>query len=154
MKIMNEIQFILYSLPDEEGKVQVVIRDETMWATQKAMAQLFGVGVPAISKHLSNIYTEGELDKETTLSKMEIVVKRGFRGEVPEEVDFYNLDAIIAVPYRTRKCLLHGAVRCQCERVPDLPSLCLVAGQRNNLSPASRRKGGRGIPSLQPNPTD
>lgn len=97
---MNEIQFILYSLPNEEGKVQVVIKDETMWATQKAMAQLFGVGVPAISKHLSNIYTEGELDKETTLSKMEIVVNRGFRGEVPEEVDFYSLDAIIAVGYR------------------------------------------------------
>lgn len=48
----NEIQFLLYSLPDEERKVQVVIKDETIWCTQKAMAQLFGVGVPAISKHL------------------------------------------------------------------------------------------------------
>ena len=97
---MNEIQFILYSMPDGDGKVQVVIKDETLWCTQKAMAQLFGVGVPAISKHLSNIYAEGELDKDTTFSKMEIVVNRGFRGAVPEEVDFYSLDAIIAVGYR------------------------------------------------------
>lgn len=96
----NEIQFILYNMPDDEGKVQVVIKDETLWCTQKAMAQLFGVGVPAISKHLSHIFEEEELDKDATLSKMEIVVNRGFRGEVPEEVEFYNLDAIIAVGYR------------------------------------------------------
>ena len=96
----NEIQFILYQLPDEEGKVQVVIKDETIWATQKAMAQLFGVGVPAISKHLTHIFDEGELEKDTTVSKMEIVVNRGFRGEVSEQVEFYSLDAIIAVGYR------------------------------------------------------
>ena len=96
----NEIQFLLYSLPDEEGKVQVVIKDETLWCTQKAMAQLFGVGVPAISKHLGHIFEEGELDRTTTVSKMEIVVNRGFRGSVNEEVEFYSLDAIIAVGYR------------------------------------------------------
>ena len=96
----KEIQFLLYSLPDEEGKVQVVIKDETLWCTQKAMAQLFGVGVPAISKHLRHIFEEGELDRTTTVSKMEIVVNRGFRGSVNEEVEFYSLDAIIAVGYR------------------------------------------------------
>lgn len=96
----KEIQFLLYSLPDEEGKVQVVIKDETLWCTQKAMAQLFGVGVPAISKHLGHIFEEGELDRTTTVSKMEIVVNRGFRGSVNEEVEFYGLDAIIAVGYR------------------------------------------------------
>ena len=96
----KEIQFLLYSLPDEEGKVQVVIKDETLWCTQKAMAQLFGVGVPAISKHLKNIFEEGELDRTTTVSKMEIVVNRGFRGSVNEEVEFYSLGAIIAVGYR------------------------------------------------------
>ena len=96
----KEIQFMLYNLPDEEGKVQVVIKDETLWCTQKAMAQLFGVGVPAISKHLGHIFEEGELDKTTTVSKMEIVVNRGFRGIVNEEVEFYSLDAIIAVGYR------------------------------------------------------
>lgn len=96
----KEIQFLLYSLPDEEGKVQVVIKDETLWCSQKAMAQLFGVGVPAISKHLGHIFEEGELDRTTTVSKMEIVVNRGFRGSVNEEVEFYSLDAIIAVGYR------------------------------------------------------
>ena len=96
----KEIQFLLYHLPDEEGKVQVVIQDETLWCTQKAMAQLFGVGVPAISKHLGHIFEEGELDRTATVSKMEIVVNRGFRGSVNEEVEFYSLDAIIAVGYR------------------------------------------------------
>ena len=96
----NEIQFILYNLPDNEGSVQGVVRDETIWLTQKAMAQLFGVNVPAISKHLQNIYDSGELHKDATISKMEIVVNRGFRGEVKENVDFYNLDAIISVGYR------------------------------------------------------
>ena len=77
----NEIQFILYQLPDDDGKVQVVIKNETIWATQKALAQLFGVGIPAISKHLKNIFDSGELDKDATISKMESVVNRGFRGE-------------------------------------------------------------------------
>ncbi len=96
----NEIQFLLYNMPDADGKVQVVIRGETLWCTQKAMAQLFGVGVPAISKHLKNIFTEGELNPDTTISKMETVVNRGIRGEVQELIDFYSLDAIIAVGYR------------------------------------------------------
>lgn len=97
---MEELNYIQYTLPENTGTVQVVLKDETIWCTQKAMAQLFNVGVPAISKHLNNIFEEGELDKDTTLSKMETVVNRGFRGEVPDEVDFYNLDAIIAVGYR------------------------------------------------------
>lgn len=96
----NEIQYLLYSMPDADGKVQVVIKDETLWCTQKAMAQLFGVGVPAISKHLKNIFTEEELNPDTTISKMETVVNRGIRGEVQELIDFYSLDAIIAVGYR------------------------------------------------------
>lgn len=96
----NEIQYLLYSMPDADGKVQVVIKDETLWCTQKAMAQLFGVGVPAISKHLKNIFTDGELNPDTTISKMETVVNRGIRGEVNELIDFYSLDAIIAVGYR------------------------------------------------------
>ena len=96
----NESQYLLYSMPDADGKVQVVIKGETLWCTQKAMAQLFGVGVPAISKHLKNIFTEGELNPDTTISKMETVVNRGIRGEVQELIDFYSLDAIIAVGYR------------------------------------------------------
>ena len=96
----NEIQFLLYSLPDEEGKVQVVIKDETIWCTQKAMAQLFGVDKSGISRHISNIFKEGELQQNTTVAKIATVVNRGIRGEVEELVDFYNLDMIIAVGYR------------------------------------------------------
>ena len=96
----NEIQFLLYSLPDEDGKVQVVIKDETIWCTQKAMAQLFGVDKSGISRHISNIFKEGELQQDTTVAKIATVVNRGIRGEVEELVDFYNLDMIIAVGYR------------------------------------------------------
>ena len=96
----NEIQFLLYSLPNEEGKVQVVIKDETIWCTQKAMAQLFGVDKSGISRHISNIFKEGELQQDTTVAKIATVVNRGIRGEVEELVDFYNLDMIIAVGYR------------------------------------------------------
>lgn len=96
----NEIQFLLYSLPDEEGKVQVVIKDETIWCKQKAMAQLFGVDKSGISRHISNIFKEGELQQDTTVAKIATVVNRGIRGEVEELVDFYNLDMIIAVGYR------------------------------------------------------
>jgi len=96
----REVQFLLYNMPEDSGKVQVVIKDETIWCTQKAMAQLFGVGVPAVSKHLKNIFEDGELSPEKTISKMETVINRGRRGEVSEQIDFYNLDAIIAVGYR------------------------------------------------------
>lgn len=96
----TDIQFQFYNLPEGDERVQVVVRDETLWMTQKAMAMLFGVGKSAISKHLANIYDSGELQKETTVSKMETVVDRGFRGQVEEEVSYYNLDAIIAVGYR------------------------------------------------------
>ena len=96
----NDIAFILYNTPEYSEKVQVVVREETFWMTQKAMSELFGVQVPAISKHLKNIFESGELQESTTVSKMEIVVNRGFRGEVTEETTFYNLDAIISVGYR------------------------------------------------------
>lgn len=95
----NNIQFLLYSMPDDKGKIQVVVKDETLWCTQRAMAELFGVGVPAISKHLNNIYEDKELQKEATVSKMEIVQVEGTR-EVKRTSEFYNLDAIIAVGYR------------------------------------------------------
>lgn len=96
----KDIAFILYNTPEHSEKVQVVVREETLWMTQKAMSELFGVQVPAISKHLKNIFESGELQESTTVSKMEIVVNRGFRGEVTEETLFYNLDAIISVGYR------------------------------------------------------
>ena len=101
MTIMpNEIQFILYNLPEEEGRVQVVIKDETIWCTQKAMSRLFGVDKSGISRHISNIFKDGELQQDATVAKIATVVNRGIRGEVEESVDFYNLDMIISVGYR------------------------------------------------------
>lgn len=83
-------------MPEADGKVQVVIRDETLWCTQKAMAQLFGVGVPAISKHLKNIFEEGELSADSVISKMETTATDGKQYTT----SFYSLDSIIAVGYR------------------------------------------------------
>ena len=83
-------------MPEDRGKVQVVIKDETIWCTQKAMAQLFGVGVPAISKHLKNIFEEGELTADSVISKMETTAT----DAKTYETSYYSLDAIIAVGYR------------------------------------------------------
>ena len=83
-------------MPEDSGKVQVVIKDETIWCTQKAMAQLFGVGVPAVSKHLKNIFEEGELMADSVISKMETTAT----DDKTYETSYYSLDAIIAVGYR------------------------------------------------------
>ena len=91
--------FFLYSLPNNEGEVSALIKDDTIWLTQKSMAHLFGVNLPAISKHLKNIFEEGELEINSTVSKMEILQNEGGR-EVKRSIDFYNLDAIISVGYR------------------------------------------------------
>ena len=92
-------EFLIFQIEGKENGVQVVYRDESVWCTQKAMAQLFDVGVPAISKHLNNIFAEGELRPASTVSKMEIVQVEGDR-EIKRQLDFYNLDAIISVGYR------------------------------------------------------
>lgn len=93
---MNEIQFLMY---DSDEKVEVLVQDETIWATQKTISQLFDVGIPAISKHLKNIFESGELDEKRTVSKMEIVQNEGGRN-VKRETAFYNLDLIISIGYR------------------------------------------------------
>ena len=95
----NELQFVLYSIDQEDIKVKVAIKDETIWVTQRGMAELFDVNVSAVSKHLANIYAEGELSQTATVSKMEIVQTEGTR-QVTRLIDFYNLDAIISVGYR------------------------------------------------------
>ena len=95
----NEFQFLLYRAEDQDVAVSAVIKDESIWLTQKGMAELFGVEPPAISKHLTNIYEEGELVRERTVSKMEIVQTEGSRT-VTRSTQFYNLDAIISVGYR------------------------------------------------------
>ena len=95
----REFQFLMYQSVDEDISVNAVIHDETIWLTQKSMAKLFDVDVPAISKHLSNIYGDGELTQDSTVSKMEIVQQEGNR-QVKRTQNFYNLDAIISVGYR------------------------------------------------------
>ena len=95
----KELFFLIYNTPDEDVSIHAVVKDETIWLTQKAMAELFDVEVPAISKHLTNIFTEGELQPEATVSKMEIVQTEGSRN-VKRSMDFFNLDAIISVGYR------------------------------------------------------
>lgn len=95
----KDFRFLMYHSDDGDISVNAVVKDETIWLTQKGMAELFDVEVPAVSKHLSNIFAEGELQPDATISKMEIVQQEGSRN-VRRIVDFYNLDAIISVGYR------------------------------------------------------
>ena len=93
---MNDIQFLMY---DSAEKIDVIVRDDTLWATQKSIAKLFDVNVSAVNKHIRNIYDSGELEENRTISKMEIVQKEGSRN-ITRETAFYNLDVIISVGYR------------------------------------------------------
>ncbi len=95
----RESVFLLCTAPDGAVKVGVLFRDGTVRLAQKALAELFGVGLPAINKHLKNIFESGELESAPTTSKMETVGSEGGR-EVVRSVEFYSLDAIIAVGYR------------------------------------------------------
>ena len=101
-EMMEHSEILLYS--DENGKefVSVVFKDETFWLTQKAMAELFDVQTPAISKHLKNIFADGELEESMVVSKMETTTRHGaIQGKTQtNDTKFYNLDAIIAVGYR------------------------------------------------------
>ena len=84
----------------KENGVQVVYKDETIWCTQKAMATLFDVDKSGISRHIKKILSDGELSTDTTVAKIATVVNRGIRGEVEDELEYYNLDMVIAVGYR------------------------------------------------------
>lgn len=95
----KEIQFILYNLPENSGTVQAIVQDETLFLTQKAMAELFGVEVNTINYHLKEIFTSDELDEKATIRKFRTVQQEGNR-QVERERAFYNLDAIISVGYR------------------------------------------------------
>ena len=92
-------EFLIFQAENKEKGIEVMYADETIWCTQKAMAALFDVGVPAISKHLANVFETGELNEEATISKMETVQQEGSRT-VKRSVVMYKLDAIIAVGYR------------------------------------------------------
>ena len=92
-------EFLIFQIENKEQGIEVMYADKTIWCTQKAMATLFDVGVPAISKPLANVFETGELKEEATISKMETVQQEGNR-EVKRTVVMYSLDAIIAVGYR------------------------------------------------------
>jgi hypothetical protein len=89
-------EFLLYTTQDGKMKVEIFLRDENIWLTQKRIAELFDVGIPAVNKHLTNIFESGELDENSVISKMEITAKDGKNYKTK----FYNLDAIISVGYR------------------------------------------------------
>ncbi|HEL2002617.1 virulence RhuM family protein [Streptococcus suis] len=93
---MKELQFLIYRAENDQEKASVIVSGETIWASQKEMARLFDVGVPAISKHLKNIFEEGELDEHSVISKMETTASDGKNYLT----SYYNLDAIISVGYR------------------------------------------------------
>ncbi len=101
-EMVNGGEILLYQNGAEKEVVNVVFHDENFWLTQKGMAELFGVKVPAISKHLKNIFLDEELDETMVVSKMEITTPHGaIEGKTQtNEANFYNLDAIIAVGYR------------------------------------------------------
>jgi hypothetical protein len=106
----KEFQFLIYNSPEQDISVNAIIKDETIWLTQKAMGELFGVQTPAIGKHLKNIFEEGELNADVVISKMEVTTQHGAIPDKTQtkETQFYNLDAIISVGYRvnSRKATL------------------------------------------------
>lgn len=96
---LNKSDFLLYTAPDGAVKIGVFFEDETVWLTQKHMAELFNVDVRTINEHLQNIFDSGELNISATVRKIRIVQSEGKR-KVKRDVNFYNLDAIISVGYR------------------------------------------------------
>ena len=97
----NKSQIIIYKTEDGQTKIDVRFENETVWLTQKNLAELFQVTIPTINEHIKNIYEEAELKKDSTVRKFLIVQKEGTR-EVSRELDYYNLDLIISVGYRVK----------------------------------------------------
>lgn len=95
----NEFQFLIYNTQNDDVTVNAVIKDDTIWLTQKAMAELFGCSADNISLHLKNVYADGELKEISTIEEFSVVQKEGKR-EVRRKAKVYNLDAIISVGYR------------------------------------------------------
>ena len=95
-------EFLLYSTGDGGVKIETLLRDETLWLTQQRMSELFGVGIPAISKHLKNIFESGELEEEVVVSILETTTQHGaLKGKTQtKKVKYYNLDVAISVGYR------------------------------------------------------
>ncbi|HEX9509560.1 MAG TPA: RhuM family protein [Puia sp.] len=105
--MLEPFEILFYAVPEGKAYIEVFFEEETFWLSQKKMADLFGVDVRTVSEHLQNIFKANELDQNSTIRNFRIVQKEGPR-EVSREVDFYNLDAIIAVGYRVNS---HEATR-------------------------------------------
>lgn len=112
---MGKGEIILYQ-PNESIKLEVRLEEENVWLTQNQIAELFGTEVPAISKHIRNIYQSEELNRTTTLSKMEIVRQEGTRL-VKRNLDFYNLDMILSIGYRVNS---KNATRFRQKGIPSI----------------------------------
>ncbi|WP_293736663.1 virulence RhuM family protein [uncultured Phascolarctobacterium sp.] len=95
----KQMQFLIYNTPEEQVSVDVIVKDETIWVTQRTMAELFGCSSDNISLHLKNIYASDELQENSTTEEFSVVRKEGSRN-INRKVTFYNLDAIISVGYR------------------------------------------------------
>jgi hypothetical protein len=104
---MESFEILLYTAPEGKTHIEVFFEEETFWLSQKKMAELFGVDVRTINEHLKNIFKTNELEENPTIRNFRIVQKEGSR-QISREVDFYNLDAIIAVGYRVNS---HEATR-------------------------------------------
>lgn len=99
IELPRKSDFLFYTSPDGEVRVEVFFEDETIWLTQKRMAELFGIDTRTVNEHLQNIYDAGEISQTATIRKFRTVQREGER-KVRRDVNFYNLDAIISVGYR------------------------------------------------------
>ena len=147
---MNEIEivqdFLFYNSEDGSVKVQVLVdaETETIWATQKAIAELFGVTVPNISYHLKNIFQSGELESATVIKEILIPAQNGARGLSDSKIKYYNLDAIISVGYRVNSILATNfriwatKVRCQESRPKRLSPKYMSPSDRFKMHDSSR----------------
>ena len=102
METTSKGEIVIYQTPDGNTNVNVRLENDTVWLTQDQLAVLFERDKSVISRHINNIYSEGELNRNTTVAKNAIVVQRGFRGEIADEILYYNLDVIISVGYRVK----------------------------------------------------
>lgn len=129
----STVEFLIFKVESQDQGVEVVYNDETIWATQKAMSELFGVGVPTISKHLKNIFEENELQEVSVVSRMEITASDGKRYNTL----FYNLDAIISVGYRINSI-----------RATQFRQWCTTVLRQFDSGACRRKEGTHGIGDL------
>lgn len=104
-------EFLIFQADAQAQGVEVLYKDETIWCTKKAMAELYGIDRSGISRHISNIYKEGELPVDTTCAKNAQLAQKGFRGNVSTDLDYYNLDVTgWSTQYLTQQNVWHSDI--------------------------------------------